>query len=353
MANVTAADLALVDSDFRAARRPLAPPTRFYFNLTERCQIRCAHCITRAPALTESGQARTLGPDVIEALRPHLSHATYAGFAHAGEPLIAPGLEPLLGALQRARGGEPTVIHVLTNGMALTHARFDALAQLGVTSWSVSIDGMSASTNDALRVGSRIEVLKARIPEWCQRKGPARLGISWTVSRSNAGELEELVSFARSAGVDWIKLEEMFPINPLAEQEARVDDLTGAVARAMALGDALGIPVLDHTRSVQVWCCEPSPSDAATVRFSRLDDFANRMAINPCRFPYETICIEPNGDCKPVSFHHASGGNLLTTDLVEIWRSHAFARERTAVRQRRLCGAGPATCAADAGPAAW
>jgi len=52
---------------------------------------------------------------------------------------------------------------VLSNGLALTERRFEELTGLGVTSWSISVDGMSAASHDALRIGSKIDRLVDRI----------------------------------------------------------------------------------------------------------------------------------------------------------------------------------------------
>ena len=113
--------LAQVDTVFRAAKSRLStPPTHFLLNLSERCQLRCAHCITHAPARTEAGTAKVMGIAVLDALTPHLRHAAWVGLTHAGEPTLAPLLDPLLDRLRKARRSRATVVHVVTNGMALT-----------------------------------------------------------------------------------------------------------------------------------------------------------------------------------------------------------------------------------------
>jgi MoaA/NifB/PqqE/SkfB family radical SAM enzyme len=356
--SATSATLALIDASFRsgAAVTP-APPSRFYVSLTERCQLRCVHCLTGAPARTADGTARTLSEPVLAALRPHLRHAAYVGLTHAGEPLLAPLFETFLAALRAARAGEPTVVHLLTHGMALPAQRFLRLAALGVSSLSFSLDGLSATTNDALRTGSRAAVLLPRIREIAalraERCPAVRLGLSWTVTRSNLGELPALLRFAREAGLDWVKLEEMFPGNAAATAAAPDRGATAAaVGGALELARALGVRLLDHTREVAVWKCRMA-ADPWLRDWSTRDDYANRMEINPCRLPYEVVCVEPNGDVRPVSFHHPVAGNLLARDLGEIWNSAPFAAARRALRERRLCGAGPATCSPDPGPEGW
>jgi len=143
---------AKVDAEFRKNLMVLsAPPTRFYLNLIETCNLRCAHCITLAPDRTSIGTGRAMPMEVLDALTQHLEHASYIGLTHAGEPITSPSLVPLLERLSRARKGLPTVVHVLTNGLALTERRFIELTELGVSSWSFSVDGMSASTHDVIR----------------------------------------------------------------------------------------------------------------------------------------------------------------------------------------------------------
>jgi MoaA/NifB/PqqE/SkfB family radical SAM enzyme len=351
---------ASADDDLRSgALTASAPPNRLYVNLTEICQLKCAHCITGAPQMTDSGSARSLSAQVLEALTPHLAHVSYLGLTHAGEPMLGPQFVPLLRALRRQRAGKPTVVHLITNGMALTPKRFEELVGLGVCSWSFSIDGMTPATNDALRVGSRIEVLKERIPALCrlrtERGFDARMGLSWTLTRSNLHELPALVDFASAAGLNWLKLEETYPINARAEEEARIapEQLRAAVAQAVSAAQRLKLPVVDHTHPVEVWKCRPAAMSDAAARFSNNDSLANRMEINPCRLPWEIACIEPNGEVKPTDFHQPSAGNLLTDDLLQIWNSEPFVRTRLFSRARRLCGTGPVSCPRDSGAKDW
>src|SRR6185437_10483917 len=239
-----------------------------------------------------------------------LAHASYVGLVHAGEPMLAPMFEPLLEIVPRS-----AVVHLLTNGMALTEAKLARILDLGVRSLSFSLDGMTASTNDVLRIGSRVDLLIDRIAtstKLAHDRG-VRVGISWVVTRANAGELPSLVHFAKSAQLDWIKLEEMFGHDDLALDRYSLDV---AVANARELAGELAgdLALLDHTRAMTVWRCQLDV-DARMKKRATLDDFVNRVEINPCRAPWETICIEPNGDVRPLSFHHPIAGSLVDTPL--------------------------------------
>jgi len=354
----TATDLAQLDADFRRRATTIeALPTRFYLNLTERCSLQCRHCIARSPARTADRSARDMGDDVVEALRPHLAHAAYVGFVHSGEPLLAPALSPLLAALRAERGAEPTVVHLLTNGLALTPERFVQLSQAGVNSWSFSVDGMTSQSHDALRIGSRVDVLLETIRIIAALRttlsGAVRVGIAWTVTRANLDQIDALLRFAASAGLDWVKLEELYPIDDVARAWQIDDDaLQTAATNALAAAAALGVRLLDHTRDRLVRRCQLA-NDAELRRFSSGDDWVNRMQISPCRMPWELVCVEPDGAVKPMSFAHSVAGNLLSEDLRTIWNRQLFVDERRrSIRHCLRAGATP-TCPADPGPAHW
>lgn len=351
--------LAQVDTVFRAAKTRLStPPTHFLLNLSERCQLRCAHCITHAPTLTEAGTAKVMSVEVLDALTPHLQHAAWIGLTHAGEPTLAPMLDPLLERLRKARRGRSTVVHVVTNGMALTERRFLELVGAGISSWSFSIDGDTAETNDTLRLGAKVVVLKQRLRRFVELRRSngldVRLGVSCTVTRSNVHEVPALATFVTAAGLDWLKLEETFASNERATAEARVtpEAVAQAVSEAARRCAPHGVRLVDHTRSREVWKCRPAVMSEADQSFSSADDFANRVDLNPCRAPWQMLCVEPDGEVKPENFHQPAVGNLLETDLQTLWNAAPFVARRKFSASQRRCDGVP-TCVADRGPRQW
>jgi cyclomaltodextrinase len=349
--------LTLIDTSFRAgAPTTDAPPTRFHLNLSERCQLRCAHCITDAPQKTADGTAQEMSEAVLDALTPHLAHAHYVAFTHAGEPMLAPLFEAALERVQTARDGQPTVVHLLTNGMGLTASKLERFTSLGVNSLSFSLDGMSAETNDVLRIGGKADTVRERIAmavETRARDGiDLRIGVAWTLTAANAGEVGDLVRFSADVGLDWVKLEEMFPQNDLA---ASLCLDPGASARTLGqarMASAGKVTIVDHTRQVTAFKCQLA-LDKIARRFSEGDDLVNRTDLNACRLPYEQVCVEPSGDVRPVTFHHPVAGNVVDGDLRAIFNGPVFADVRAQQRAARPCGDGPANCPADQGPAHW
>lgn len=310
-------------------------PARLYVTVTEACNLRCRHCITDAPARTTSGRARTITPAVLDALAPGLAHADYVGFTHGGESLASPMLDDVLARLAAAQAGRPrrADVHLASNGTLLTLARAQALAAGGVTSAMVSLDGATAATSDRIRVLGRFdEVLAnlAAIAAWRRAAGvDLRLGVSTVVTRSNLAELPALGRRCVALGLDWLKLEETYPINGFARAEA-IDPAGAEVAAARAaLVDAVAgqpLVIVDHL-APPAGCACAEPGAAA---FRAADDFANRARFRPCRAAWEQAAVDPDGTVHLIDYAGPALGNLLDAPLLELWNRPAAITARLA-----------------------
>ena len=342
-------NLALRDRELVDGRTSLeARPSRFFFSVTERCNLRCEHCITHAPELTASSAARTMTPAVLDALRDDLGLAEYFAFVHGDESLTTPVLFDVLAAIREARGGEAWVAHLLTNGMLLTVRLAERLVRAGVSSIAVSLDGASSATNDVIRSGGSLARVRTQLEEivaWRRGEGiDLRLGLSFVVLQQNVHELGAFVELAADLGLDWVKLEEGVPATAFAKRSlvaCASPPVRARVEEALARGRARGLVMVDHTVERSVWRCR---LDEETAAFLAADEHANRGVIHPCRTPWETICVEPNGDVRVQDFFGPILGNVTVTPLRALWDSRAAeeARERAVVTH--LCGLGPVTC---------
>lgn len=335
-------NLLVRDDDLRrGSELAQSRPSRFFFAVTERCNLRCAHCITHAPERTADGTARTMTPAVLSALAPHFAYGEYFAFTHGGESLTAPIFWDVLAAIEEARRDTPYVAHLLTNGLMFDVAMARRLVANGVSSVSVSLDGATAATNDAIRIGGRftnvVDQLREVISWRCSADVDLRLGISTVLLQQNIGELEALVDLAADVGVDWLKLEEGVPATDFARRSLVTpsrEQIRAALTRRPKL------VVVDHTIERAVWRCRLG-EDAA---FLAADEYANRGVIHPCRASYETIAVEPNGDARIGDVFGPILGNVLTSDLAELWNASPARGARSESFQRRLCGAGPVVC---------
>ncbi|MDI1447634.1 radical SAM protein [Polyangium sp. 6x1] len=345
---------------FRAGSVVAPLPVRLYVTVTERCNLRCAHCITDAPEKTRSGSARTMQPWLLDALRDPFAAADYVGFVHGGEAIVAPIFPEVLAAIQKARAGRPgrTDVHLLSNGMALDEARFDALCDLGLTSLSLSLDGATAGTNDGLRIGGRFATIVKNIEGMIRRRAArgidVRIGISAVVTASNVEELSALGRLSASLGVDWLKVEEVFPCTARAEVEwldPRGERITRAVRELGAILAPAGVVLVDHLDPRGACPCIAG-DDPALGAFRAADDFANRARFLTCRMEWEQACIDPDGSVHPVAYEASVIGSLASSPLVSLWNGEVMqgirraALERTPAPIRQSCAEAPCAPAA-------
>ncbi|MFT3768792.1 MAG: SPASM domain-containing protein [Minicystis sp.] len=147
-------------------------------------------------------------------------------------------------------------------------------------------------------------------------------------------------------GVDWIKLEEIVPVNAFAERSlVRLDggSVRAAVTQALDRARSLGLVAVDHTDAPVVWRCRLE-AEPETARFLEADEHANRSHIHPCLGPWDHACIAPNGDVYLGEFFGPVIGNLAEESLAGMWNGPVAQSERRRAMRGRPCGAGPVTC---------
>jgi len=335
---------------FREGSLESAPlPVHLYLTVTERCNLVCEHCITGAPEKTTSGRARTAAPWLIEALREPFAAADYIGFVHGGESLVAPLFWDILRAIQsshaRRRSAEapssplPTNsplspsrpsrpdVHLLSNGMLLDESRVHKLLDHGLTSLSVSLDGATEITNDSLRKGGRLPTILDNLRKAAAirraEKADLRMGVSTVVTAGNVTELAQLGQIVIDLGLDWLKVEEIYPCTPTARhqrihaRDPRVEEAMDALRRTLARSPVV---LVDHRDPPSGCACEAA-HNPLLAEFRRADDFANRATFHPCRMEWEQACIDPDGAVHPVDYGRPAIGTLQTASLLDLWNN--------------------------------
>jgi MoaA/NifB/PqqE/SkfB family radical SAM enzyme len=297
------------------------------------------HCITDAPAKTQSGRARTLQPWLLDALHETFAHAEYFAFTHGGESVTAPIFPEVLRRIQHARAGKPTDIHLVSNGMLLDAARLDELVGLGLTSLMISLDGATPQTNDKIRVLGKLDKVVANLRAAVARD--LRVGVSTVVGASNVGELPMLGKLCVELGVDWLKVEETYPATPFARRDLLAPDAPAVAGAMAALRDVCAgrLVLVDHLAPPSGCICENAEASA----FRTADDFANRFTLRPCRLAWEQCAIDPDGVVHVGDYAGAPLGSLLDAPMLALWnaapalaaRTHALAQ--TTLARRRAC----------------
>ena len=119
-------------------------------SLTARCNLACPYCLPdgqEAPGLLNQAQQ-------LAVLRAACRLGVQSLRLTGGEPLLCPGLEPLLTAIsaERQQPGSPLAqlqdIALTSNGSLLTAERARALRQAGLQRITISLDG-----SDGAKIG--------------------------------------------------------------------------------------------------------------------------------------------------------------------------------------------------------
>lgn len=184
--------------------RSTAPPGRrkVLLKITDRCDLRCAHCFVSATAAGSDMDLSDLATAVPRLQAARVATITLTG----GEPLVHPDLQAIL-TLLRGAGFDVTVC---TNGVSLTNELIETAQRLGQIRFNVSLDGLSQDSHGKFR-GNRQSF--DRTLANTRRLGGAGLlkGILSTPNQlASVNEYEQLYALADELGADYLLM------NPLS-----------------------------------------------------------------------------------------------------------------------------------------
>ncbi len=171
-------------------------PALISWNVTHRCNLRCAHCYLDAGTLTRGGA------DELSTNEGLTLVGQIAEFA-PGTMLVLSGGEPLLrpDLLQLARyaAHRGLMVVVGTNGILLDDMLVGELMDCGVRGVGISLDSLDAERHDDFRGAPGAWERTRRGIAACYRQGLA-FQIQTTVTTANYDEIPDLITFAAQQG---------------------------------------------------------------------------------------------------------------------------------------------------------
>jgi radical SAM protein with 4Fe4S-binding SPASM domain len=307
-----------------AAPRPAAAPAAAVaavphvvaWNLTQRCNLACAHCYIAAGPWHGAGGELTTAEcrriaDEILAINPAPLFVL-----SGGEPLLRDDLEEI--AAHASRHGATVVVG--TNGTRLTDERIASLQRSGVRGVALSVDSLEERYHDRFRHGdgALADTLAA-----VERLRRARLDfvVQTTITRGNREELGQLVEWAAGAGAVCFNLYFLVEtgrgegMRGLAPEEndtvlAELVELGKRYRGAMMVRSKCQPQIMRH-----VYEADPD---------SPLLHYATRC---PCGVQY--CRITPEGKVTPCPYLPAEAGDLRRQSFAEVWNdSPVFAEIR-------------------------
>lgn len=284
------------------------------WNLTERCNLACAHCYIAAGPWHGSGEELTTNEvrriaDEILTLNPAPLFVL-----SGGEPLLREDLETI--AAHATAAGATVVVG--TNGTGLTARRIESLKEAGVTGVAVSVDSLSERYHDRFRHGAGAlgDTLEAvgRL-----REAELDFVVQTSLTRGNRGEIRKIATWAAEAGAV------CFNVYFLVET-GRGSGMGGLPPEEndTVLAELVALQK-EHRGHMMVRSkCQPQIMRHVheTDPDSPLLQYATRC---PCGVQY--CRITPEGKVTPCPYTPAVAGDLRKQGFAEIWRESEVFRE--------------------------
>jgi len=286
------------------------------WNVTQRCNLACAHCYISAGSW-HSAQSELSTDDCLRVVDEILAaNSSPMLILSGGEPLVRDDLETIAA---RATAGGATVV-VGTNGIGLTDERIISLKAAGVQGVAVSIDSLDPTYHDRFRHGAGA---LGQTLEAIDRLARHELDfiIQTTVTRGNRAELADLVDWAADKGAV------SFNLYFLVET-GRGEGMKGMSPEEndSVLAELLLLEAKYRGRMMVRSKCQPQIMRHA-FEGSSDSPLLNYETRCPCGVHY--CRITPEGKVTPCPYMPAVAGDLMVSTFSEIWTgSELFASLR-------------------------
>lgn len=295
------------------------PQQEFYFqwHITERCNLRCAHCyqnrFSDSLELT-LGDLKQIADQLCEALRVWKRRGRIA--VTGGEPFAHGELLPLLEHLD----GKDEVLYldVLSNGTLIQRDAIPALQRLDkLRRVQVSLDGATPDIHDAIRGTGTFE----RAIEGIRRLRSAGLTVTimFTLHRRNAVDVPRLLDLVREEGVSALVIERLVPCGMgkgLQDEMLTPKEISSIFSYVSDRADVYagcdaGPDVLRYRT---LWALLDPQGARAT------GDTPPAMHLGAmCSVGMDGLCIMPDGTALPCRRLPIPLGNIRTDGIFKIW----------------------------------
>jgi heme d1 biosynthesis radical SAM protein NirJ len=195
--------LTLLADPARLARAAAAPPAEpqapvVIWNLARRCNLTCRHCYATSADTAFAGELDT--GEILAQMEDLSAYGVKVLVLSGGEPLMRADLFELA-AHAKSLG---LFVALSTNGTLIDRAMAGRIAALGLDYVGISLDGL-AQTHDRIR--RRIGAFEAALGglRHCREAG-LKVGLRFTLTRDNAGELPDLLGLMVDESVDKLYL---------------------------------------------------------------------------------------------------------------------------------------------------
>jgi len=327
-------------------RRPVTHLSRIYLEPTGHCNLTCRTCQRDTWDESPGQMSSSVFQRVLDGIRA-ASPPPAVVFGGFGEPLLHPDLTDWVASVKRLKAR----VELITNATLLVEDVARKLIDGRLDMLWVSLDGATPDGYARVRTGvelSRVleHVKKFRELAAAVTGSPPSLGIVFVATRSNVGELPELLRLADRLRVRRVLVSNVVAYSPGLKDDSLFDqslpvDPHPADRRCRKLTlprfdpGALSAEILGGIHH-SGWVVESAGGSAATVRNRCPFVDAGAMAVrhdgrvSPClplMHNHSTHLLAARSDWRAYTV-----GNLEETPLEEIWSSPAYLSFRQRVQ---------------------
>jgi radical SAM protein with 4Fe4S-binding SPASM domain len=317
-----------------------------FWETTVRCNLAWAHCRRLESNDAEVADLSTSGAGLlIEQLaevgrrQPQMPVLVFSG----GEPLCRGDLFDLVGQARR----QGLIMALATNGTLIDREKAQQIRDSGIARVSVSLDGATAEVHDRMRqIPGAFDRALAGLRYLHDAGVPFQINV--TLTKGNAGQLEEIYTLARSFGAVAVHLFMLVPVG-CGQVLAQTDMLTPAQYEQI-MRDICALEGRGQIQ-IKVTC---GPHYERVKREQGLHK-AQQAAGHPgravpgasthggssrgCLAGLGVLFVSHRGDVYPCGYLPVNCGNILEKRLVEIWdENEDLARLRDAALLEGKCG---------------
>lgn len=202
------------------AKKPPGPVV--IWNLIRRCNLACKHCYSISADHDFPGELST--PEIFKVMQDLKSYRVPVLILSGGEPLLHPDILEI----SRTAKAMGFYVGLSTNGTLINERSIDALAAIDYDYVGISIDGLG-KTHDRFRRKQGAFDTSMQAVRLCRELG-MKVGLRFTLTLDNAGELPEVIDLMDAEQVDRFYLSHLNYAG--RGNRNRRDDVTHRLTRA-------------------------------------------------------------------------------------------------------------------------
>lgn len=300
--NLLSTDITYIEHEKTAG---FGAPLKISFNITEKCNLRCKHCLTNAGS---SNPEELTTVELFKLIDQMRRAGTFFVTIGGGEPLLRNDLFEVI-----AYGRKNYIaVSLVTNGILITKEVVQRLNGLVLDTITVSVDGLERNHELIRGEGTfrkTIEGLKI-LREYCKT---AKLAMRLTLNNKNVEEYQDVIKLAEDLSLDMIRLTPMLLLGRAKENSDLLlnqKEYAKFIQKTQDIRSKIKV-ILPHQEDKKKFFINPT-------------DFG-------CHCGKKACWISQTGDFYPCIFfgENFKAGNIRTNNYLDLWeRSKAMATSR-------------------------